>query len=191
MSFPSYRNKWPVYQHEWDTMQIKPGRGKELAGFVKRAMAGKVRYQEVEAETYVLWWIIAIIAERESGQDFSRSLVQGDHWNRRSSNEPISGPFPSWKAAAEWSLHHEHMDIVKDWRLEKALYYFEADNGWGYYKHGLPSSYVWGATTIQRPGKYTSDGHWSASTWDTQLGCAAMLRVLMNADSSIKPIRED
>lgn len=191
MNFPTYREKWPVYAHEWDAMQIKKGRERDLAGFVKRALKGKPQYQEVEQATNVPWWMIGIIAERESGQDFSKSLAQGDAWNKRSHNQPISGPFPSWKAAAIWSLHHENMDMVKDWRLEKSLFYFEKDNGFGYYMHGLPSSYVWGATTMQRPGKYTSDGHWDPTHWDTQLGCAAMLRALMDADSSIKPIRED
>src|SRR6266550_7050328 len=147
---PIYRNKWPVYAAQWDAMEIKSSAVPKLAGFVKRALAGKPQYLLVEHDTYVPWWMVAIIAERESDQDFSRSLAQGDRWDRRSTNEPISGPFRSWHDAAVWSLHHEGMDAVKDWRLEKAMYYWEKDNGWGYYYHGqMPSPYIWGGTSIQ------------------------------------------
>jgi hypothetical protein len=49
---------------------------------------------------------------------------------------------------------------------------------------------VWGATNIQVPGKYIADHVWSSTATDTQLGCAAMLAVLMRLDPSIKPKRE-
>ncbi len=192
MSAPTYREKWPVYAKQWDKMEIKPAKAGEIADFCKRALAGKARYQKVEAKTGVPWWMQAIIAERESGQDWSRSLAQGDRWDRKSVNVPKGrGPFKSWEAAAIDALHIDHLDLVSDWRLEKALYYFEKYNGFGYHnKGGLPSPYIWGATTIQQPGKYTSDGRFSRTAWDGQLGCAAMLRGLMDRDPTIRPERE-
>jgi lysozyme family protein len=188
---PTYRIKWPVYAEQWDRMKIKASRRKELDGFVSNAIAGKDRYVSLEKRTGVPWWLCAIIAERESGQDWSRSLAQGDRWNRKSVNVPRGrGPFKSWEDAAADALHLDNLDDVQDWRLEKALYFMERFNGWGYYFRGLPSAYIWGATNIQKPGKFVRDGVWSGSTMDSQLGCAAMLRALMDTDQTIQPIRE-
>jgi lysozyme family protein len=196
---PSYRIMWPVYRDWWDKCKIKPERKKEFAGFVKRALDGKERYLEIERITGersgqasgVPWWMVAIIAERESTQNWSRSIAQGDRWDRVSVHRPAGrGPFKSWRDAALDALHIDYLDSVKDWRLEKALFYWERFNGWGYYLRGIPSSYIWGATTIQRRGKYIADGKWDSSVWDIQLGCAGMLMVLMETDPTIKPIRE-
>ncbi len=192
MAAPLYRSKWPVYARQWDAMEIKPSREAEIADFARRALAGKARYQRVEAKTGVPWWLIALLAERESGQDWSRSLAQGDRWDRKSVNVPRGrGPFPSWEAAALDALHIDNLDLITDWRLEKALYYCEKFNGFGYANKGLASPYLWGGTTIQQPGKYTSDGRFSRTAWDGQLGCAAMLRGLMDRDPTIDPERED
>lgn len=187
-----YRNKWPVYAKQWDAMKIRESAEKDVADFCHRAILGKQRYQKVEDKTGVPWWMVAIIAERESGQDWTRSLAQGDRWNRRSVNVPKGrGPFQSWEAAALDALHIDNLDLVTDWRLEKSLYYFEKFNGFGYHNKGLPSPYIWGGTTVQQAGKYTSDGRFNPRSWDNQLGCAAMLRGLMDRDQTIQPKRED
>jgi hypothetical protein len=34
-------------------------------------------------------------------------------------------------------------------------------------------------------GKYVGDGEYSAHAWDTQLGCAAMIKQMMALDPSI------
>jgi lysozyme family protein len=85
---PNYRLRWPEYAKQWDRMKVKPAVRGDLNDFVKRALAGKTRYLAVEGRTGVPWWMIAIIAERESGQNWSRSLAQGDRWDRVSRNEP-------------------------------------------------------------------------------------------------------
>ena len=195
---PTYRLAWPVYAKLWDAMTIKEGRRSEFKGFLNRAMAGKDRYVALEKRTAkgkpngVPWWWSAITAERESSQNWSRSLAQGDRWDRKSVNVPRGrGPFKSWEDAAVDALHIDAVDEVLDWRLEKALFFWERFNGWGYFLRGRPSAYLWGATSVQKPGKFTSDGHWNGSVMDTQLGCAAMLKVMMELDPSINPQRED
>ena len=55
---------------------------------------------------------------------------------------------------------------------------------------GLPSPYVWGGTNIQKPGKYVRDGVLSKKVWDTQPGCAPILKVLSTLDPSITLVRE-
>lgn len=191
---PTYRKKWPEYARQWDAMEIKPARAAALARFCRNALVGKIRYQQVEQDTGVPWWMVAIIAERESSQNWERSIAQGDRWDSRSVNEPRGrGPFKSWRAAAYDALATlKNLDHIKDWRLEKVLYQLERYNGWGYHQfhNRMPSPYIWGGTTIQKPGKYIADHVWSSTEVDTQLGCAAMLRALMARDPTIKPERE-
>lgn len=188
---PTYGNRWPVYAKQWDGMTLKQTRLSTINSTAKRLVAAKARYQAVEKVTGVPWWWIAATHEREASQSWSASLAQGDPWNRVSTHVPRGrGPFPSWEAAAIDALKIDGVSNVKDWRLEKALFYWEAFNGWGYYSHGIPSPYVWGATSVQKPGKYVADGVWSLAV-DQQLGTAAMLKAMMALDPSIKPIREN
>ncbi len=182
---------WPHYAEWWDNSHVLTARVEEVRKTANRLFHAKSRYQAVEAETGVPWYMIAIIHEREASQSWSASLAQGDPWNRRSTHVPRNrGPFHSWEEAAIDALHYDGLDRIKDWRLEKVLHHLEQFNGWGYHNKGLPSPYVWGATNIQRMGKYVSDGHWSSTAWDHQLGGAAMLRELMELDPTINPERE-
>lgn len=65
------------------------------------APVAKQRYQAVEAKTDVPWEFIAVAHERESSQDWTASLAQGDPWNRFSVHVPAGrGPFKSWEDAA-------------------------------------------------------------------------------------------
>jgi len=65
------------------------------------APEAKGRYQAVSAKTGVPWPFIAVAHERESSQDWTGSLAQGDPWNRASTHVPAGrGPFKSWEEAA-------------------------------------------------------------------------------------------
>jgi lysozyme family protein len=171
-------------------MQItKPATVKAVA---KRLYAARERYLNIERATGVPWWMVAVIHERESSQNWSRSLAQGDRWDRVSVHVPKGrGPFPSWEAAAIDALATlKKLHKIIDWRIEKVLYQLERYNGWGYHFRGLPSPYLWGATTQQTRGKFVADGKFSATAWDQQLGCVAMIRALADLDKTIKFVRE-
>lgn len=190
MNAPTYGSMWPEYARQWDRMTIT--RTSTVRAEAMKILENKKRYQAVEKLTGVPWWWIACAHMRESDLNWMASLAQGDRWDRRSVHVPAGrGPFKSWEAAAVDALVAlKHMDRVQDWRLEKALYWWELYNGWGYHWHGVPSPYVWAASNIQRPGKYVADGVWSASATDNQLGCAAVLKMLMELDPTIRPKRE-
>jgi len=190
---PTYGSRWPTYAKQWDGMTLKSAKLASIRSTAKRLIAAKARYQTVEAKTGVPWWWIAATHEREASQSWSASLAQGDPWNKKSTHVPKGrGPFSSWEAAAIDALQLDGLTKVRDWRLEKALYYWELFNGWGYYLYhpGTPSPYVWGATSVQKPGKYIADGDWSPTAVDSQLGTAAMLKMMMEMDPSIRPLRE-
>ena len=187
---PTYGQMWPKYARWWDAMKLtRPSTTQVIA---EKILDHKSRYQAVEKLTGVPWYWIGITHIREGDGDFRTSLAQGDRWDRVSVHEPDGrGPFRSWEEAAVDALVTlKHMDRVQDWRLEKLLFWFELYNGWGYHGRGIPSPYVWGATSVQKPGKYIADHVWSSATMDNQLGAAAMLAALMRLDPSIKPQRE-
>jgi lysozyme family protein len=186
---PIYASRWPQLAKWWDGAAIT-NQG-EVAGVAKRLVAEKARYQSVEASTGVPWWLIAGIHEREASQNWNTQLAQGDPLHKVSTNEPRGmGPFDTWEEGAIAALKHDGLTSVSDWTLEKALQWQEKYNGWGYFYRGIPSPYVWGATSVQRPGKFVSDGVWSSTTMDRQIGCAAILKGMMALDPSIKPARE-
>lgn len=180
---PIYGTRWPQLAKWWDAATIT--NPTEVAEAAKRLVAptAKARYQSVEAITGVPWWLIAGIHEREASQGWEKQLAQGDPLHQVSRNEPIMGPFGTWEESAVASLKHDGLTSVSDWRLEKALHWQERFNGWGYFYHGIPSPYVWGATSVQRPGKYVGDHEWSATTMDRQIGCAALLKGMMALDA--------
>jgi lysozyme family protein len=186
-----YSQKWPTYAAEWNSMTIKPEREAEFKDLAKFAVDHKSRYQAIETKTGVPWWLIAVLHRRESDANFNTYLGNGDRLDRPTHDVPRGrGPFASFEDGAVDALHLDGLDQVKDWRLEKALYYCEIFNGTGYNNRGLPSPYVWGGTNIQKPGKYVSDGVWNSRTWDSQPGCAPMIKAMMQLDPTIAPIRE-
>jgi lysozyme family protein len=187
---PSYRSKWPTYSRQWDAMLIT--RVARVRAVAKRLHAAKDRYLKIEKATGVPWWMVAVIHERESSQNWSRSLAQGDPWNRVSVHVPGGrGPFRSWEEAAIDALATlKRLHKITDWRLEKVLYQLERYNGWGYHWRDLASPYLWGGTTIQQRGKFVADGKFSPTRMDGQLGCAGMIYAMMDLDPSIQPIRE-
>lgn len=165
----------------------KPTRN--FTGIAKALVASKPRYQAVEAKTGVPWWVIAVIHERESSQNWQRSLAQGDPWNRVSTHVPAGrGPFNSWEEAAIDALVncHPHLARKKNWSIGPALANLELYNGAGYVNRGKPSPYVWAGTDQYSGGKYVRDGVYDPSHVDSQPGCAGMLKAMMALDSSIK-----
>ena len=176
----------------WQKCQIVPSRAPEVHEVAVRLVASnaKLAYQQIEGATGVPWWIIAVIHEREANQNFDCSIAQGDPWNAPSRHVPKGrGGFKSFFDAAVDALTNcaPHASQWKDWTAGGTLTLLELYNGLGYEDyHAEASPYIWGATDQEQRGKYIGDGEYSAATWDTQLGCAAMLKAMMALDPSIK-----
>jgi lysozyme family protein len=171
------------------------------------AQPAKDRYLAVEAATSingrsgVPWQNVAVIAYRESGADFTKQLGQGDPLNHISRNVPKGlGPYldhPSdgpghdaWHRCAMYTLQNTSPYAARwrNWTIGGSLCLFVQYNGEGYWLyHGhMPSPYDWGATTMEVEGKYTGDERFNPSVWDTQIGCAALVKGMIQIDSSIK-----
>jgi lysozyme family protein len=191
-TIPSYGVFWPEAAGWWDRMERNKLSMAQAAA--KRILANKARYQNVEAKTGVPWWWIGPTHFRESDCDFSTQLAQGDPLGKKSTHEPKGqGPYfgaDAWDRAALIALEPNGLDKVEDWRLEKAFYWWESYNGWGYRLHGVPSAYVWAGTNIYTQGFYVADGHWSSTAHDSRVGCVPVLKCLVELDPTISIERE-
>jgi len=162
---------------------------RNFTNIAKSLVAAKARYQAVEAKTGVPWFIIAVIHERESSQDWSRSLAQGDPWNKVSIHLPKGrGPFKSWEEAAIDALVNcsPYAARWKDWTAGGTLCLLEQYNGLGYFSKGIPSPYIWSGTDQYVAGKYVRDGVFDPDVIDKQLGCAGLIRTMMTIDTTIR-----
>jgi lysozyme family protein len=143
-----------------------------------------------------IWPLVGAIHWRESGGDFGGVLHNGQHIIGTGQKTTIvpkgRGPFSTWQEAASDALKLQGWDKIDDWPLERWLYEAERYNGWGYLGK-INSPYVWAGTNLQQRGKYISDGTYSSSTWDQQLGVAAILKAVFdfvpeaNPDSDVAP----
>jgi lysozyme family protein len=163
---------------------------RNLAAIARRLISpgAKSRYQAVFAKTGVPWPAIAVIHERECSQDWTRSIAQGDLWDRVSVHVPAGrGPFKSWEDAAVDALNDcaPYAGRNNDWSIGALLTKLEEYNGLGYAARGVPSPYVWAGTDQYRSGKYVRDGVYDPDVIDSQAGCAGLLMAMKAFDASI------
>lgn len=190
-----YRDKWPIYAKQWDTMVIKPSHVPEFKNDAQFAIAHKDIYQRIEARSGVEWYHVALLHRRESNADFHTYLGNGQSLAHKTTEVPSGrGPFTGPDAFYNGALDALHLDkldeVIPPWPIEKILYYCEIFNGTGYDGHGIPSPYIWGGTNIQVYGKYVRDGVFDHTQMDTQPGCAPLLWMIGQMDSSVKFVRE-
>lgn len=170
-----------VNRKRWDNCHIPASKGPEFKAVADKINLYKNRYITVSKETGVPWWFIGVIHYRESSFDFTRSLAQGDPWDKKSTHVPKGrGPFLSWEEAAVDALVDcpPYAAKNKNWTIGGALEMLEKYNGLGYYNKGIPSPYIWAGTDQYIKGKYIADGKFSPNTVDKQLGCAGILKFL-------------
>jgi lysozyme family protein len=171
----------------WAQAQLT--RGPEFARPAQKAVANRSSYLDIEERTGVHWCFVAVTHYRESSQDFTKSLAQGDPWNRVSTHVPAGrGPFQSFEDAAVDALVDcaPHAARNKDWSIGGMLTLLEQYNGLGYASRGIPSPYIWSGTDQYRQGKYIEDGVFSATTVDKQLGCAGLILAIQKLDPTVR-----
>jgi lysozyme family protein len=171
-------------EKRWQNVKLT----RNFVSVAKSVVAAKPRYQTVEAATGVPWYLIAVIHERESDQNWFASLAQGDPWDKVSVHVPAGrGPFRSWEQAAVDSLLNcaPYLARNKDWSIGGTLTKLEEYNGLGYAARGVPSPYLWSGTDQYRSGKYVRDGVYDSAVVDSQPGCVGLLLAMMALDQTI------
>lgn len=172
----------PDYLALWNSMEIK---SLSKVSAVADRLKDKKDVYTLVAEKFqgMPWDFVAVIHERESGQDWASSLAQGDPWNAVSTHVPKGrGPFASWQEAAIDALTLQGYSSGKyHWDIANLLENLELYNGMGYRRKGLLSPYLWSYSNHYLRGKYSADGHYDPNLVDAQIGCAPLLAILRDA----------
>ncbi len=198
-------------QRRWDAMKFSTSRIPEIDQVSRELLKHKDQYIEISDEIFrqtgklVPWAVIAVVDQREhsanlglansylgNGQRLDRptTIIPKNRgpFLRHDTDTPLRGPF--FRGALDALLDVQKIQNWDDWSPGGALTFLEGLNGYGYANgpKGNPpmaSPYIWGATSEQERGKYVSDGVFNSSVWDSQLGCAAMLRYMSGLDPSV------
>jgi lysozyme family protein len=177
------------YAKLWDKAKIShPAQAEQWA---RKLLEPKNRsiLEQVQNATGVPWYMVGVMLYRESSLNFGTYLGNGQSLSRRTTVVPIGrGPFNTFLDGAVDALAFEGMVGIKDWTIEKILYWIERFNGQGYFSHGN-SPYVWSWTDQYTSGKFVADHVYDPNFVDPQGGCAAILKSLFEIDPSLMPKR--
>ena len=149
-------------------------------------LRGKPRYREAEQRTGVPWWFIGIIHAMEASFNFASHLHNGDPLTARTVQVPKNRP-PVWNPPSDWlssaidALQLKNYTGQADWSVARALYRWEAYNGWGYRPRAINSPYLWSFSSHYTKGKFVRDGVFDPNAVSRQCGTAVMLKALVTA----------
>ena len=156
-----------------------------MLGLVNYACLTSVHYMTlysvVSNRVKIPWFVIACIHYRESNQNFTRHLHNGDPLTARTihvpEGRPIEGTPPfTWVESAVDALGTRVRP--KTWEIPFCLEFIERYNGTAYEKHGIYSPYLWSATNHYHSGLFISDGSFDPGKLDARPGAAAILKQL-------------
>lgn len=131
--------------------------------------------------------ILFCLHMRESDNDFTKHAHEGSSLRHRTVDEPKGRPLhPEPPYTFEQSAYDAYYVYEKptldkiDWSDgQSALDKMESFNGFGYSRLGIWSPYLFSGTSGYAAGKYVSDGRFSRSAVDQQLGCVAVLKTML------------
>jgi len=173
-------------RQRWDTAKLRPQdsiRLDKAAILFSRLAPRYVRIQKMRRNG-VPAPILFCLHYRESDNDFTKHAHEGSPLTHRTRDEPrgrLPRPDPpyTFEQSAEdayYVCERPPLDRI-NWRnISAALDKMESFNGFGYRGHGIASPYLWSGTSLYARGKYVSDGRFSGTAVDAQLGCAAILK---------------
>lgn len=163
---------------------IKSAAQASVAELAAWAAKFKPRYEKVGGPLLIPWWFIAGIHMLESSFNFDTHLHNGDPLSARTFRVPAGRP-EVWNPPTDWES--SALDALRgrrelanqpDWCLPRALYRWEAYNGFGYRPRGVASPYLWSLSTIYGKGKFVGDGVFDANAESKQCGAATLLKFL-------------
>lgn len=173
---------------------IRPECERLLSLTCARLLHDKQTFLDLQKESTVPAAALMALAEREMSGNLHCYLGNGQRLTMRTTLVPKGrGPFPDtpagFIAGAMDALTLDgliHVAAMQGgWSRARFCYESELWNGFGYRARGIPSPYVYGGTTVQRPGKFIRDGVYSATVMDPQLGTLAIVEELVKLDPSL------
>ncbi|TGE00743.1 DNA/RNA non-specific endonuclease [Methylobacterium nonmethylotrophicum] len=180
---PSYASLKPDYETLFASCQVRPERAGEVAWHVKKLRAYQARYEAVGDKLGIPWWFVGITHALEGSFNFNGHLHNGDPLTARTVQIPkgrpkVWNPPNDWESSAVDALTMKGYAGQEDWSVPRALYRFEAYNGWGYRGRGVHTPYLWSFSTHYTRGKFVKDKVYDANAVSKQCGAAVMLKAL-------------
>lgn len=172
-------------------LAAKLTRGPEFARPARVAVEHKDVYLDIQARSGVHWIFVSCTHYRESNQDFSTNLGQGDALDRVTRHVPAGrGPFTGPNAFADGAVDAlvncaPYACRIKDWSIASMLTWLERYNGLAYANAGRPSPYIWSGTDRYVNGKVMIDHGPIEPVVDKQLGCAGLILAIMSIDPTV------
>lgn len=177
---PTFEERKDVYAHAWHDMAIDPDKAGAFDAAAHKIISGRPHYDIIASRTGVPWAVIGLAHLRESDCNFKTHLHNGDSLSAKTHHVPAGRPPGeppfSFEASACDALHIDRLDSFTWDSIERVAFALETFNGFGYYKHGLPSAYLWAGTNQYRGGKYVADNVFDRNARDHQLGTMGVLR---------------
>ncbi len=180
-SVSAYEREGDLRVQRWLSARVLPQHRPKVDKVVRRIMLYKSRYVEVDRSTGVPWYVIASLHNMESGGSFREhlhcggSLAYRTRWIPRGRPKTGRPPF-TWEYSAKDALAYDNMGGKRWAYLFDSLWGVQMYNGTGYWRYhrDTPSPYLYAKTTIEKPGKYVSDGRWSSTARSKQVGVVAI-----------------
>lgn len=180
------------YSRLWTQAAITSKFDGAATATAKKILASKERYQAIELQTGVPWYVVGVIHAMESNCRFSTHLHNGDPLTAKTRRvpkaRPLKGKAPfTWEESACDALLMKDLQHISDWTVERICYELERYNGFGYRKYHPEtlSPYLWSGTQLYARGKYVSDGEWDASAVSSQTGAIALIKRIDELDDTI------
>jgi lysozyme family protein len=183
------------YFNLYNHVAIRNSAVKELtrAARIIASASAKLRYQEVESDTGVPWYVVGALHYREASLNFMGHLHNGDPLLMRTVHVPANRPPPPWppngivdpkqlwRISAKDALHGLAA-MTSKWTLQRTCYAFEAYNGFGCRDHGIKSPYLWNYTNWYSGGGFPRDHYFDPKYQSKQAGLVAILVELTKVD---------
>ncbi|NCP67608.1 hypothetical protein GW756_05045 [bacterium] len=169
-------------------VEVVPEKRDQVNAAVEVCMANRSRYERVAAITGVPWELIAGIHYRESSNNFSTYLHNGQPLGQTTTIVPRGILFHNWEDAAIDALQGGYGNPSAD-DLNSQANFAERFNGMGYRNRGLSSPYVWAGHPQyeNQGGMYVADGQFSATTRDPRVGVMPIVMVLRARQGNSTP----
>ncbi len=171
------------YQALFDSCVIRASKIADVERIVDRLTSNTARYEAVGAPLGVPWYVVAVLHNMESSQNFDCHLHNGDPLDARTvhwpSGYPKDGQPPfTWEYSARDALTLKRLHKWTDWTVAGTLFQIERFNGFGYrlYHPEVKSPYLWSGSEHYSAGKYVRDGVWSPTARSAQIGAVVVLR---------------
>ena len=186
------------YEKLWDSAEIKGSQVFRIDKAISMYVDNKRRYVVIERMRRggVPAAVIFTLHGRESTWNFKKHLHEGSPLTSRTKwvpkgrpkAPPRNGRVYTFEESAEDALYKlKDLESVNWLKCDNALYAIEKYNGLGYkrYHKDVNSPYLWSGTNHYYRGKYVSDGKFSRTAIDKQLGACAILKRMVTRGISI------